>query len=133
MVEPFIGGSGGRNGADGIDGIDQPVAFLRSAPVETVELETDLLRAPLQLRARQRGAGPVRGGFGMRIELENRGLPATVTVRGMDRFRFQPWGVAGGAGGAPAGDDAAGSGGNTGGDRPHRRARDATGRGPAAC
>ena len=43
VVEPFIGGSGGRCKADGIDGIDQPVAFLRSAPVEVVETETALL------------------------------------------------------------------------------------------
>jgi N-methylhydantoinase B len=28
--------------------------------------------------------------------MENCGLAATVTVRGLDRFTFQPWGVAGG-------------------------------------
>lgn len=96
VVEPFIGGSGGRNGADGIDGIDQPVAFLRSAPVETVELETDLLIRRFCYEPASAAPGRYRGGLGMRIELENRGLPATVTVRGMDRFRFQPWGAEGG-------------------------------------
>jgi N-methylhydantoinase B len=97
VVEPFIGGSGGRNRADGIDGIDQPVAFLRSAPVETVELETDLVFSRFSYQPGSAAPGRHRGGYGMRIELENRGLPATVTVRGQERFRFQPWGVAGGA------------------------------------
>jgi len=96
VVEPFIGGSGGRNGADGIDGIDQPVAFLRSAPVETVELETDLVIRRFAYEPGSAAPGRHRGGLGMRIELENRGLPATVTVRGQDRFRFQPWGANGG-------------------------------------
>ncbi|HYZ64591.1 MAG TPA: hydantoinase B/oxoprolinase family protein, partial [Acetobacteraceae bacterium] len=99
VVEPFIGGSGGRNGADGIDGIDQPVAFLRSAPVETVEVETDLLVRRLCYEPGSAAPGRHRGGLGIRIELENRGLPATMTVRGQDRFRLQPWGVAGGASG----------------------------------
>ena len=97
VVEPFIGGSGGRNGVDGIDGIDQPVAFLRSAPAETVELETDIIVRRFSYEPGSAAPGRNRGGLGMRIELENRGLPATVTVRGQDRFRFQPWGVAGGA------------------------------------
>lgn len=97
VVEPFIGGSGGRDAADGIDGIDQPVAFLRSAPAETVELETDLIVRRFSYEPGSAAPGRHRGGLGMRIELENRGLPATVTVRGQDRFSFQPWGVAGGA------------------------------------
>jgi N-methylhydantoinase B len=97
VVEPFIGGSGGRSRADGIDGIDQPVAFLRSAPVEVVETETALLVRCFRFEPGSAAAGRQRGGYGMRIELENRGLAAILTVRGLDRFRFQPWGVAGGA------------------------------------
>lgn len=99
VVEPFIGGSGGRSQADGIDGIDQPVAFLRSAPVETVELETDLVVRRFSYEPGSAAPGRHRGGYGMRVELENRGLPATMTVRGQERFRFQPWGVAGGSAG----------------------------------
>ena len=102
VVEPFIGGSGGRSRADGIDGIDQPVAFLRSAPVEVVETETQLLVRSFRYEPDSAAPGLHRGGYGMRIELENRGLPATVTVRGLDRFRFQPWGVAGGGCGRSA-------------------------------
>jgi N-methylhydantoinase B len=102
VVEPFIGGSGGRCKADGIDGIDQPVAFLRSAPVEVVETETQLLIRCFRFEPGSAAPGLHRGGYGMCIELENRGLTSIVTVRGLDRFRFQPWGVAGGACGRAA-------------------------------
>jgi N-methylhydantoinase B len=102
VVEPFVGGSGGRVTADGLDGIDQPVAFLRSAPVETVEVETDLIVRHFGYEPGSAAPGRHRGGHGMRIELENRGLPAIMTVRGMDRFRFQPWGTNGGACGSAA-------------------------------
>ncbi len=102
VVEPFIGGSGGRSHADGIDGIDQPVAFLRSAPVEVVETETDLLIRRWHYEPGSAAPGRHRGGYGIRIEMENRGLPAIMTVRGLDRFHLQPWGVAGGAAGRSA-------------------------------
>src|SRR5579883_3546858 len=45
------------------------------------------------------GPGRHRGGGAVRIEMENKGLGATVTVRGLDRFRFQPWGAMGGGAG----------------------------------
>ncbi|MFC0406686.1 hydantoinase B/oxoprolinase family protein [Roseomonas elaeocarpi] len=102
VVEPFIGGSGGRVRADGVDGIDQPVAFLRSAPVEVVEVETPLVMRHFAFEPGSAAAGRHRGGHAMRIELENRAWAATVTVRGLDRFRFQPWGAAGGASGHSA-------------------------------
>ena len=102
VVEPFIGGSGGRNGADGVDGIDQPVAFLRSAPAEVVETETNLLLRHFGFVPGSAAPGQYRGGYAMRIDLENRGFAATVTVRGLDRFRFQPFGFAGGRCGSSA-------------------------------
>ena len=100
VVEPFIGGSGGRRDADGLDGIDQPVAFLRSAPAEVVEAETGLVLRRFSYQEGSAAPGRHRGGYAMCIELENRGLAATITVRGLDRFRFQPFGVAGGASGS---------------------------------
>lgn len=102
VVEPFVGGSGGRREADGIDGIDQPVAFLRSAPVETVETETSLVVRCFRYEPGSAAPGRFRGGYGMRIEIENHGLPAIMTVRGLDRFRLHPWGVDGGACGRAA-------------------------------
>jgi N-methylhydantoinase B len=41
-------------------------------------------------------AGKWRGGSALVMELENTGLEATMTVRGMNRFHFRPWGVRGG-------------------------------------
>ena len=100
VVEPFVGGSGGRRDADGLDGIDQPVAFLRSAPAEVVESETSLVLRRFSYEPGRAAPGLHRGGHAMRIELENRGLAATITVRGLDRFRFQPFGLHGGASGS---------------------------------
>ena len=102
VVEPFIGGSGGRNRADGVDAIDIPVGFLRSAPVEVVEVETELVIRRFALEPDSAAPGRHRGGHAARIEMESRGFAATMTVRGLDRFRFQPWGAAGGACGGTA-------------------------------
>jgi len=102
VVEPFIGGSGGRVRGDGVDGIDQPVGFLKSAPIEVVELETPLVIRRFALEPGSPGAGRFRGGHAMRIEIENGSADAVMTVRGMERFRFQPWGLAGGGCGAHA-------------------------------
>ena len=102
VVEPFIGGSGGRSRCDGVDGIDQPVGFLRSAPVEVVEVETPLVIRRFHLEPGSAAAGQYRGGYAARIEMENRNFSAVMTVRGLERFRFQPWGVAGGACGSAA-------------------------------
>jgi N-methylhydantoinase B len=102
VVEPFIGGSGGRCRVDGLDGIDQPVAFLRSAPVEVVEVETSLVVRHFAFEPGSAAPGQKRGGLALRIDLENRGWPATMTVRGLDRFRFQPWGAQGGIAGGSA-------------------------------
>jgi N-methylhydantoinase B len=99
VVEPFVGGTGGRCNGDGVDGIDTPVGFLRSAPIEVVELETPFLVRRFMIERDSFGPGRNRGGGAVRIEMENRGLGATVTVRGLDRFRFQPWGAMGGGAG----------------------------------
>ncbi len=102
VIEPFVGGSGGRRSGDGVDGIDQPVGFLKSAPVEIVELETPLVIRRFALEPGSPGPGRFRGGHAMRIEIENRGFSSMMTVRGLERFRFQPWGLKGGGAGAHA-------------------------------
>ena len=102
VVEPFIGGSGGRSRCDGVDGIDQPVGFLRSAPAEVVEVETPLVIRRFALEPGSAAPGQFRGGYAVRIEMENRNFSAVMTVRGLERFRFQPWGIAGGGCGSAA-------------------------------
>lgn len=97
VIQPLIGGSGGRRGLDGIDAIDTPFGFLRSAPVESVEHEMPLFVRRFGLVRDTFGAGRWRGGAALEIEMENLAGDMTFSVRGCDRFTFQPWGVAGGA------------------------------------
>ena len=96
VVEPFSGGSGGRVRAEGVDGNDTMIGFLKSTPIEHVEVETPLIVRRHELVADSFGHGRHRGGAAIRIELECRAPEARITVRGLDRFRFQPWGAFGG-------------------------------------
>jgi len=96
VVEPFSGGSGGRVRADGVDANDTMVGYLKSTPVEHVEAETPLLVRQHALVPSSFGHGRYRGGASVCIELECQSVHAAITVRGLDRFRFQPWGVRGG-------------------------------------
>ncbi len=96
VVEPFSGGSGGRVTAEGVDGTDTMIGFLKSTPIELVENETPLIIRRHELIEGRVGHGRYRGGAGVRIDIECRAPEATITVRGLDRFRMQPWGVFGG-------------------------------------
>jgi N-methylhydantoinase B len=46
------------------------------------------------------GPGRFRGGFGVRLDVQVFQPEGLVTARGMERLRFQPWGLAGGGAGA---------------------------------
>ena len=100
VVEPLLGGSGGRYKTDAVDGSHGWAGALRSAPVEVVEQETQLLVRAFHFQPDSAGAGKFRGGSALRIELENLGFGAMIAVRALDRFRFRPWGVDGGGCGA---------------------------------
>jgi N-methylhydantoinase B len=99
VVEPFCGGSGGRVRVDGVDATDTMIGFLKSTPIEHVETETPLVVRRHELVPGRFGHGMHRGGASVAIELECRAPEARITVRGLDRFRFQPWGVFGGGSG----------------------------------
>lgn len=96
VVEPFCGGSGGRVHADGVDAVDTMLGFLKSTPIEHVESETPLLVRKHTLVPSSCGHGRYRGGASVHIELECQSVHAQITVRGLERLRFQPWGVQGG-------------------------------------
>lgn len=99
VVEPFSGGSGGRRSADGVDANDTMIGYLKSTPVEHVEVETPLIVRKHELAPGSFGHGRYRGGASISIALESRIPDVTITVRGLDRFRFQPWGILGGSAG----------------------------------
>jgi N-methylhydantoinase B len=96
VVEPFSGGSGGRVRSDGIEGTDTMIGYLKSTPIEHVEVETPLVVRRHALVPGRVGHGQWRGGASVCIELECRAPEVKITVRGLDRFRFQPWGAYGG-------------------------------------
>jgi N-methylhydantoinase B len=102
VVEPAVGGMGARHGHDGVDGRDSSIANLANNPIETIEGNASLRIVEYGLRPDSGGAGQWRGGNGVAITFEILTDQATILGRGMERFRFRPWGLAGGAAGAPA-------------------------------
>lgn len=96
VVNPIVGGGGGRNGQDGTDGVDNRAGSLLSVPAETIELETVLRVLRYGLQEDSQAAGQWRGGASVQLELQCTDASATMTVRGLDRFHFRPWGINGG-------------------------------------
>lgn len=96
VFQVLIGGSGGRPHCDGFDGTDYSFAFLRNTPAETIEAEMDLIVHEYRYMQDSGGAGTYRGGLGVGITIEALVPNTIVTMRGMERTRFAPWGVHGG-------------------------------------
>jgi N-methylhydantoinase B len=99
VVEPMLGGGGGRPGSDGPSGADSAVGFLRNTPVESIEAEVPIVVRRYHLVPDTGGAGEHRGGLAVRLDFQVFHPHAIVTARGMERFRLEPWGVAGGRAG----------------------------------
>src|SRR5690606_7834234 len=93
VVQPLRGGSGGRPSLDGLDGVDITVGSGRNIPTEILEQEMPLLIHRYGLRTDSAGAGQYRGGLGLELEFEILCEEATVTCRGLERYRFRPWGL----------------------------------------
>lgn len=96
VLNPIIGGGGGRIGMDGIDGVDGRSGALKSIPTEVLEVETVMHMRRYHLLADTQSPGRWRGGAALVMEIENTGYEASMTVRGMNRFKFRPWGLKGG-------------------------------------
>lgn len=100
VVEPMGGGGGGQYDMDGIDGIDHAAGFLKNTPIESLEQHIDILVHKYELMKDTAGAGYHRGGHAIHLEFEIMKPESIVTARGMERLRFQPWGLAGGYAGS---------------------------------
>ena len=96
VVQPLCGGSGGRPTKDGTDGVDTAMGFLKNIPVESIESEMPILVTRYHLREDSAGPGKRRGGVGVELGFKVLDAQATVTSRGMERYRFAPWGRDGG-------------------------------------
>ena len=74
------------------------IADVRSLTNQDLDLMEAALKKSIEdkLIPDTQAAGQWRGGSAVSIELENTGVEATMTVRGLNRFHFRPWGADGG-------------------------------------
>ncbi|MFD0898549.1 hydantoinase B/oxoprolinase family protein [Loigolactobacillus binensis] len=96
VVEPIGGGGGATSISDGIDGIDHASGFLKNTPIEVLEQNMDILVHEYEYIENTAGVGQYRGGNAISLKFEIVQPAAVITARGIDRMKFQPWGVFGG-------------------------------------
>ncbi len=102
VLQSLVGGTGARDGADGVDGRDSSLANQRNTPIEKTEEESAAIIVDYALRPDSGGAGRWRGGTGVVFSVRIVRDGSAVLGRGMERFVFRPWGMAGGRPGATA-------------------------------
>ncbi len=102
VLQSLVGGTGARLGADGVDGRDSSLANQRNTPIEKTEEEAEAMIVDYRLRPDSGGAGQWRGGTGVVFTVRIARYGSAVLGRGMERFLFRPWGMAGGQPGARA-------------------------------
>lgn len=102
VIQPMIGGSGGRPWADGVEGCDISLGSLRNTPCEVLEHEAGLRVLTYAVIPDSGGAGRFRGGSALRLDVQLLHPNTIFTARGMERTKFQPWGLDGGKAGMPA-------------------------------
>jgi N-methylhydantoinase B len=96
VLQPMFGGGGATGRDDGVSGNDSAAGFLRNTPIESMEAHIPVLAERYELIPDSAGAGRHRGGFGTRFDFRVLRPDSIVTARGMERTRFEPWGLAGG-------------------------------------
>jgi len=102
VLQSLVGGTGARAGADGVDGRDSSLANQRNTPIEKTEEEAAATIVEYALRPDSGGAGRWRGGTGVVFSVRIARYGSAVLGRGMERFVFRPWGMAGGRPGEKA-------------------------------
>ncbi|MCC7107490.1 MAG: hydantoinase B/oxoprolinase family protein, partial [Chloroflexi bacterium] len=99
VVEPIQGGAGAMLRKDGMGGTYY-CAGLRNTPIESIETHLPILVRRYHQVADSGGVGRRRGGPSLRLDFQVFSPGGIVTARGMERYRFQPWGAFGGEPGA---------------------------------
>lgn len=102
VLQSLVGGTGARAGSDGVDGRDSSLANQRNTPIEKTEEEAAARITEYALRTGSGGAGEWRGGTGVSFSVRIAKPGSAVLGRGMERFVFRPWGMAGGKPGEKA-------------------------------
>ncbi len=100
--ETVAGGQGARPGRDGQSGIQTGMTNTKNTPIESLEVHYPFVVERYELRTGSGGAGRWRGGDGIERVLRFT-EEATVSLMGERRLRG-PWGLDGGADGAPGED-----------------------------
>jgi len=100
VLNSIIVGSGARYGSDGYDGVDGSISTIRNTPAEKSELEAGVEILEYRLNPDSAGPGRWRGGLGLLFMFRVTQGGSAVLGRGLERFRFRPWGMAGGKPGA---------------------------------
>jgi N-methylhydantoinase B len=100
MYDLLLGGYGGRADKDGAEALS-PVMNCANVPVEVHEINNPVRVRRLELITDSGGAGQFRGGAGLRKDIQLLCDDATLSLLG-ERHKFQPYGLFGGAAGAPA-------------------------------
>ncbi len=96
VIEPMRGGMGAWEGHDGVDTRDSSLSNLRNHPIENIEAQCGILVREYDVRPDSGGPGRWRGGVGQILTVEFLRDGGRIYARGMERFRFPAWGVAGG-------------------------------------
>ena len=99
MYDLLLGGYGGRADKDGAEALS-PVMNCANVPVEVHETNNPVRVHRLELITDSCGAGQFRGGAGLRKDIQLLCDDATLSLLG-ERHKFQPYGLFGGAAGAP--------------------------------
>ena len=98
-LETLGGGMGARPDRDGKDAVQVHMTNTSNLPVEAIEMEYPLLVEEYGLVPDSGGPGRRRGGLGLRRVVRPVGHDCTFNGLG-ERFRHEPWGLAGGGSGA---------------------------------
>jgi N-methylhydantoinase B len=102
VAQPLSGGSGARPRQDGIEGTSFTGGWLRNVPNEVLEGEMPILIEEYGYAIDSAAPGKTRGGSAIRFRFRNLSDATVMTARGLERFRFQPWGYRGGHPGSTA-------------------------------
>lgn len=101
VVQMITGGTGGTSQSDGLHARDvTDISNQRNNPLEVIEARASVRVHRYGLRPDSAGPGKYRAGCGTVIEFEVLAPDCVLVARGMERLRFQPWGLAGGGCGA---------------------------------
>ncbi|MBI4636767.1 MAG: hydantoinase B/oxoprolinase family protein [Candidatus Rokubacteria bacterium] len=101
FMEVISGAFGGRPAGDGLEGVASPIANTQNTSCELIEANFPLRVERYGFVPDTGGPGRHRGGMAIQRDVRFLGRRAVLQIRS-DRSRLSPWGLAGGAPGAPS-------------------------------